>query len=190
MSSSHHCYRLTVDNLLFTAFAHQLTACCLPGGLAFAQLRDQPLPVAATIQQAHCASSSQPQPGSVTTGCSCCHGLACSKGQMAAARLSFEPAGRLALAVEVFCPSRTDVWLLQQAGGAVSALACSEGQAGAGLSSGHAACLDARTGCPSALWRAHQAAISALAFVDSCRVLTASQVCTLFSLSLPSLSNT
>ena len=66
--------------------------------------------------------------------------------------------------------------MLSQSGGAVCAVAVGAGKAAAGLTSGHAACLDARTGAPSAMWRAHQAAVSALTVLDDYHILTASQV--------------
>ena len=56
------------------------------------------------------------------------------------------------------------------------AVAVGAGTAAAGLTSGHAACLDARTGAASAMWRAHQAAVSALTVLDDYHILTASQV--------------
>lgn len=66
-----------------------------------------------------------------------------------------------------------------QGGGAVSSVAATAAKTAAGLSSGHVACLDTRTGVPTAMWRAHQAAVSALTVLDDCHVLTASQAISL-----------
>lgn len=66
-----------------------------------------------------------------------------------------------------------------QAGGGVSVLAASWRHLAAGLSSGHAGMLDDRTGAAVAVWRAHDAAITAVAFSDAHHLLTASQVSTI-----------
>ena len=63
-----------------------------------------------------------------------------------------------------------------QATGSVSALDASSSWVAGGLASGHAAVLDERAGSLTAFWRAHEASITALAAVESHRLLTASQV--------------
>ena len=65
---------------------------------------------------------------------------------------------------------------MMQAGGGVSALDASSNHLVAGLTSGHAAVLDDRTGAVVAFWKGHDAAITALATVDAHHLLTASQV--------------
>ena len=63
-----------------------------------------------------------------------------------------------------------------QAGGGVSALDASSNQLAAGLTSGHAAVVDDRTGAVVAFWKGHDAAITALASIDAHHLFTASQV--------------
>jgi len=58
----------------------------------------------------------------------------------------------------------------------VSALAASCSQLAAGLTSGHAAVLDDRTGAAVAFWKGHDAGITTLASIDTHHLLTASQV--------------
>lgn len=61
------------------------------------------------------------------------------------------------------------------AGGGVSALDASSNHLAAGLTSGHAAVVDDRTGAVVAFWKGHDAAITALASIDAHHLLTASQ---------------
>ena len=63
-----------------------------------------------------------------------------------------------------------------QAGGGVSALDASSNHLAAGLTSGHAAVVDDRTGAVVAFWKGHDATITALASIDAHHLLTASQV--------------
>ena len=63
-----------------------------------------------------------------------------------------------------------------QAGGSVSALHASSNHLAAGLTSGHAAVIDDRSGAVVAFWKGHDAAITALASIDAHHLLTASQV--------------
>ena len=63
-----------------------------------------------------------------------------------------------------------------QAGGGVSALDASSNHLAAGLTSGHAAVIDDRSGAVVAFWKGHDAAITALASIDAHHLLTASQV--------------
>ncbi len=65
---------------------------------------------------------------------------------------------------------------MMQAGGGVSALDASSNHLAAGLTSGHAAVIDDRTGAVVAFWKGHDAAITALASIDAHHLLTASQV--------------
>ncbi|KAL0031838.1 hypothetical protein WJX79_010539 [Trebouxia sp. C0005] len=61
------------------------------------------------------------------------------------------------------------------AGGGVSAVHASSNHLAAGLTSGHAAVVDDRTGAVVAFWKGHDAAMTALASVDTHHLLTASQ---------------
>ncbi|KAL0056421.1 hypothetical protein WJX82_011195 [Trebouxia sp. C0006] len=61
------------------------------------------------------------------------------------------------------------------AGGGVSALYASSNHLAAGLTSGHAAVIDDRSGAVVAFWKGHDAAITALASIDAHHLLTASQ---------------
>ena len=71
-----------------------------------------------------------------------------------------------------------NVWIVVvvQAGGAVCCLATSSSQLAAGLASGHAAVLDARSGTAVACWKGHDASVTSLAIIDSHQILTSSQV--------------
>ena len=63
-----------------------------------------------------------------------------------------------------------------QAGGGVCCLATSSTQVAAGLTSGHAAVLDARSGTVTACWKGHDATVTRLAIVDTHQIITSSQV--------------
>ena len=71
---------------------------------------------------------------------------------------------------------RTRGWLVLQASGGVGCLATSSHQVAAGLTSGHAAVLDARSGTVAACWKAHDACVTRLAIIGSHRILSSSQV--------------
>lgn len=67
-------------------------------------------------------------------------------------------------------------WFVMQASGGVGCLATSSSQVAAGLTSGHAAVLDARSGSVAACWKAHHASITRLAIIDTHQILSSSQV--------------
>ena len=73
-------------------------------------------------------------------------------------------------------------WLVSQAGGGVGCLATSSSQVAAGLTSGLAAVLDARSGGAAACWKAHDASVTRLAIIDTHRMLSSSQVLCLDSI--------
>lgn len=72
--------------------------------------------------------------------------------------------------------SKFGCWLVLQASGGVACLATSSSQVAAGLTSGHAAVLDARSGTVVACWKAHDASVTRLAIIDTHQILSSSQV--------------